>query len=64
MGIQNTEQSFGDFRKLIVDLEMDPRGQKREPLQQPLHVRIGALFIGFQHQPLRDLRIFPREFRA
>ena len=43
MRIDVLEQVLGEARELRVDLELDPRRQESEPLQQPLHVGIGAL---------------------
>ncbi len=63
MRIQDVEQRLGDFRELVVDLEVYPRGQECERLQHPLHVRVFAL-VRLQHQSRRHLRILRRELHA
>ena len=36
-------QRLGELRQLVVELLAQPSGEEREPLQQPLHVRVEAL---------------------
>ena len=63
MRIENAEQGSGDFRKLILDFQMNPGGKKRETLQEPLDVRIFTT-IGFQREARGDFRIFFRKLRS
>ena len=56
MWIQHPEQRIGNLRELLVDLEMDPRGEECESLDQALNVRIFA-FVGFKKEPARHLGI-------
>jgi hypothetical protein len=63
VGIQNAEQGLGDFRKLVVDFEVDARGQEGEGLQHALDVRVLAL-VGFKHQAGGDLGVLGGELGA
>ena len=37
------EQVCGEFRKFVLELELDARGEKRRAFQQPGDHRIGAI---------------------
>ena len=63
MRIDDVEEGLGDLREIVVDLEMDARGEKREPLEQPLDVGILAL-VGLELEARRHLGIPPGELRA
>src|SRR5205085_1135679 len=60
--IYDVEDRLRDFGKLVVDLQMDARGEEREGLDEPLDMRILA-FRRLELQPARDLRISLRELR-
>ncbi len=63
MRIEDAQQRFGDFRKLVVYFEMNARREEREGLQHTFHVRILAL-VGFEQKARGDLGILLRELRA
>ena len=52
--VDQLEQVLGEAGELRIDLQLHPRGQKGEPLQQSLHVGVGAL-ERLQPQSPRDL---------
>ncbi len=43
MGIHQLEQRLRNLGKIVVDLQMNPRGEEREAFEQPLDMRIFAL---------------------
>ena len=61
MGIQHPEQRIGNLGKLIIDLEVDPRGKKCEGLDETFDVRVLA-FVGFEQEPASHLGIGLSEF--
>ena len=63
MRIEDAEQRLRDLRKLVVDLQVNARGEKGERFQQALDVRIVA-FVRLQDQPPGDFRVFLAELRA
>jgi hypothetical protein len=40
--VDDREQRFGDLRKLVIDLQVNARREKRERLHHPLYVRVFA----------------------
>src|SRR5580765_2284163 len=63
MRVKNAEQRFGDFRELVVDLEMDARSQIGEGFDEAFDVRIFAA-VGIEQETRGDLWIFLGELRA
>ena len=63
MGIENSQQGFRDFRKLIVDLVADPGSQQCKCLDQPVNMGILTL-VGLELQPRRDRRVLDGEIRG
>jgi hypothetical protein len=49
------EQVLGEARELRLDLQLHARREESEPLEQPLHVGIGA-FQAFEAEAGSDLR--------
>jgi hypothetical protein len=60
--IDELEKMLCEARKFGVELPMDARREKREPLEQPLDVGIGAIESA-QAESSGDLRILLRELR-
>ena len=61
--IDDAEQRLGHLGKLVVDLQVNARGQESEGFQQPLDVRVLAL-IGLEVEAGGDLGILLAELRA
>ena len=55
------EQIVGEFRKFVLELELNPRGEEGRAFQQTADHRIDAVFQDAA-EPLRDARIFVGEF--
>jgi hypothetical protein len=53
--IEDIEQRLAELRILAGDLPVDARAELREPVEQPVDVRIVVLPVP-PHQPPRDLR--------
>jgi hypothetical protein len=58
---QLLEQVAGEFRELVLELELNPRGKKRRAFEQPADQRIDAV-LEDPAEPLRDSGIFVCEF--
>ncbi len=63
MRIDDFEQRLGEARKLGVDLQLDARGEKGGPLDQPLDVRVRHLESAHA-EPRGNLRKLLRKLRA
>ena len=55
------EQIAGEFWKFVLELELDPRGEKRRTFEKPADHRIDAVFQDAA-EPLGNARIFVCEF--
>ncbi len=60
---QLLEQIVGEFRKFVLELELDARGQKGGSLEQTADHRIDAVFQNAA-EPFRNARIFVLRIRA
>src|SRR5262249_51221117 len=60
MRVEHAQKGLRDLGELVVDLVADPRGQVRERLDQPLHVRVGAA-LRAEAEPAGDLGVLLRE---
>ena len=60
VGVEHAQQGVGELGELVVQLVLDPSGQQREGLDQPLDVGVGAA-VGLQPQPARRGGILPGE---
>ncbi len=60
--VEDVEQRLGDFGELVVDLQVDATGEKRERFDHALDVRILALVV-LEQQPPGDLRVLVGELR-
>src|SRR5262249_55095849 len=57
-------QGVGQFRELVVDLQVDAGGEQGERLQQPLDVRVGAAAVALQPEPAGLPRVLLGELRS
>ena len=65
MRVNRFQQRLREAREFRVHLDVDARGQKREPFQQPLHerVRAGVDALCVQREASSDLRELARKLR-
>jgi hypothetical protein len=63
VGVEDAEQSLGDFGELVVDFEVDAGGEEGEGFEEALDVGIVA-FVGFEDEAAGDFGVFLGEFGA